>query len=234
MHRWIGVFLMVATIAGLAGCQLTESPETVHAEEKYFSGNALDPFEELVAGNLRFIEDHPVHPHQNLARLHELEAGQHPIAVVISCSDSRVPPELIFDQGLGDLFVIRNAGNIVDDYELGSVEYAVEHLHTKLVVVMGHESCGAISAFLSHKHDSVPNHIQYIIDYIKAEPEEQVLDDHAHNYPDLAVEANVLQGIHVLQQSEPVLAQAIARGDLRVVGGVYNMHSGEVRWLDEK
>src|SRR5690606_30463250 len=88
--------------------------------------NSKAPLERLIEGNKRFQENHPIHPDQTLDRLRELENGQHPFAVIVSCSDSRVPPELIFDQGLGDLFVIRNAGNIISDYELGSIEYAVE------------------------------------------------------------------------------------------------------------
>lgn len=87
--------------------------------------HSISPLERLIEGNKRFQENHPIHPDQTLERLRELQKGQHPFAVIISCSDSRVPPELIFDQGLGDLFVIRNAGNIISDYELGSIEYAV-------------------------------------------------------------------------------------------------------------
>lgn len=215
----------------LAGCN-SGSGSDVSSESKTVTDTLNNPLAELIAGNLRFMEDHPIHPHQTRERLRSLETGQHPIAVIISCSDSRVPPELVFDQGLGDLFVIRNAGNIVDDYELGSVEYAVDHLGTRLVVVLGHEGCGAIGAFLEHKHDSVPNHIQHIIDYIKAEPEEQALDDHDLHYYDLAVEANVKHGVHVIQQSEPVLGEAVARREVRVVGGLYNMETGEVRWLE--
>src|SRR5690606_34992881 len=127
------------------------------------------PLERLLDGNKRFEENHPIHPDQTLDRVRDLQQGQHPFAVIISCSDSRVPPELIFDQGLGDLFVIRNAGNIISDYELGSVEYAVEHLDTKLIVVLGHKQCGAIGAFIEHKNDSIQNHIQQIINYIKSE-----------------------------------------------------------------
>lgn len=192
----------------------------------------IDPLSELKTGNQRFIEDHTVHPHQTLSRLRSLKSGQHPVATVVSCSDSRVPPELIFDQGLGDLFVIRNAGNILGDYELGSVEYAVTHLHTPLVIVLGHEGCGAIEAFVSHKHDTIPNHIQDIIDYIKSEPEEQVLDDSAPDYLDLAVEANVRHGVNYLQQSDSVLVKALRNGEVRVIGAVFDMDTGLVRWLE--
>jgi carbonic anhydrase len=188
----------------------------------------------LMEGNKRFQEDHPIHPDQSFDRLQSLNAGQHPIAAIISCSDSRIPPELVFDQGLGDLFVIRNAGNIISDHELGSIEYAVEHLETKLIIVLGHTSCGAIEAFLQHKHDSVPNHIQSIIDYIKAEPEEIALDENDPHYHDLAIEANIWHGVHVLQTSDPVLKTKIESGEVKVVGAIYDLHTGKVRLLKEE
>ena len=187
----------------------------------------------LIEGNKRFIEDHPIHPDQTLERIRDLKKGQHPFAVIISCSDSRVPPELIFDQGLGDLFVIRNAGNIIGDYEIGSVEYAVEHLHTPLVVVLGHTQCGAIGAFIEHKHDAMPNHIQKIVDYIKAEPEEMALDSSISNYYDEAVKANVLHGIHTLQNSEPVLAELIKNKQVKIIGCIFEIGTGEISIVEE-
>src|SRR3954451_10886779 len=103
----------------------------------------------LLAGNERFVAHKERHPDESAGRRRELVSGQHPFAVILGCSDSRVAPELLFDEGLGDLFVIRVAGNIVDDDILASIEYAVEHLGTKLVVVLGHEKCGAVSAAVS-------------------------------------------------------------------------------------
>jgi carbonic anhydrase len=107
---------------------------------------ADDALAKLMAGNQRYVRHKEQHPDQSLARRKELRTVQHPFAVILGCADSRVSPELVFDEGLGDLFVIRVAGNIVDDAVLGSIEYAVEHLGTKLVMVLGHEKCGAISA----------------------------------------------------------------------------------------
>lgn len=182
----------------------------------------------LLEGNKRFEENHPIHPDQTLDRIRELRREQHPFAVVIGCSDSRLPPELIFDQGLGDLFVIRNAGNIISDYELGSVEYAVEHLGTKLIVVLGHKQCGAIGAFIDHSNHDVHNHIQCIIDYITSEPEEAALDSKISNYYEKAVIANVQHGVHVLQASEPILKQRIESGEVRVVGMSYDVETGKV------
>ena len=111
----------------------------------------------LMDGNRRYSQNKEQHPDETLARRMELQSSQHPFAVILSCSDSRVPPELIFDQGLGDLFVIRVAGNIVDDDGLGSIEYAVEHLGTKLIVVLGHEKCGAVSAAVAS--ETAPGHL---------------------------------------------------------------------------
>jgi carbonic anhydrase len=199
----------------------------------------LTGFEEglirLIEGNARFTTNHPIHPNQTLEKLRELEKGQHPFAVVISCSDSRVPPELIFDQGFGDLFIIRNAGNIIGDYEIGSVEYAVEHLESKLVIVLGHSNCGAIGAYLEHQHDSIPNHIQSIVDYIKSEPEEIALDKNSSNLFNEAVKANVLHGVNLLQHSDPVLKELIEKKELKIMGAVYDMHTGKVNFIaDEK
>jgi carbonic anhydrase len=110
------------------------------------------------------------HPDESMARRKELIAGQHPFAVILGCADSRVPPELLFDQGMGDLFVIRVAGNIVDDAILGSIEYAVEHLGTKLIVVLGHEKCGAVSAAV--QGGDAPGHLKTLIDSIRPSVQE--------------------------------------------------------------
>src|SRR6188768_2681355 len=139
--------------------------------------STLAPLDKLKEGNKRFVSGHPVHPDETLDRIRELKKGQNPFVVVVSCSDSRLPPELIFDQGLGDVFSIRTAGNVIGDYELGSIEYAVEHLHCKLIVVLGHENCGAIHAYATSKNEKHNNHIQNLIDYIAAEEEEKIIPD---------------------------------------------------------
>jgi carbonic anhydrase len=110
--------------------------------------SAEESLKRLTDGNVRFYSGHPKHPHGSTDWRNKLEWGQHPFAVVVGCSDSRVPPELIFDQGLGDIFVIRVAGNVVDTDVAASVEYAVDHLGTGLVVVLGHTGCGAVTAAL--------------------------------------------------------------------------------------
>ena len=191
----------------------------------------------LLEGNERFAADEPLHPDQTLERLRDLNRGQHPVAAIVSCSDSRVPPELIFDQGLGDLFVIRNAGNIVSDYEIGSVEYAVEVLGVPLVIVMGHTNCGAIGAFVDHDHDHshiYPEHIQKIIDYINAEEEEKALPRNIPNFFEKAIEANILHGVHELKKNIPNADSLMAHNKLRIIGALYDMETGKVRIIEDE
>ncbi|MFF4351466.1 carbonic anhydrase [Streptomyces sp. NPDC001530] len=123
---------------------------------------------ELLAGNRRYAAGRPRHPHEGSARRHVLAAEQHPFAVVVGCVDSRVPPELVFDQGLGDLLCIRTAGQVLDEAVLGSIQYGVEVLHIPLVLVLGHERCGAVAATLSHLRDGapVPGHLRLLVDEI--------------------------------------------------------------------
>lgn len=202
--------------------------------EEIPSENLLDV---LLDGNLRFAEDHPLHPDQTLERIRDLNQGQHPVAAIISCSDSRVPPELVFDQGLGDLFVIRNAGNIVSDYEIGSVEYAVEVLGVPLVIVMGHTNCGAIHAFADYDHDHshvYPEYIQKIIDYIDAEEEEKAIPRNIPNFLEKAIEANILHGVHELKKKIPQADSLMATNKLRIIGALYDMETGRVRLVKDE
>ncbi|MGW0766487.1 carbonic anhydrase [Streptomyces sp. NPDC002676] len=126
---------------------------------------ALD---ELLAGNRRYASGRPRHPHDSPARRHRLAAGQHPFAVILGCIDSRVPPELVFDQGLGDLLCIRTAGQVLDEAVLGSVQYGVAELGVPLVLVLGHERCGAVAATLEHLRTGapVPGHLELLVDEI--------------------------------------------------------------------
>ena len=182
----------------------------------------------LLAGNQRFVTGHARHPHQSLADLRALAAGQHPFAVTIGCADSRVPPELLFDQGLGDLFDNRVAGNIVDDLLLGSIEFAVEEFGSPLIVVLGHERCGAIKATIDaiETGASAPGHIGTIVDALR--PIVEPLLDHPGDVVDLAVRANVhAQAAHLTARSE-LLAEHVHAGDLRIVGARYDLDTGRV------
>ena len=134
MKKSWSLWMLLLAVPGAWGQQHAEGPSADAALAK------------LIAGNRRYVQHRQQYPDQSLPHRKELVSGQHPFAVILGCADSRVPPELLFDQGLGDLFVIRVAGNLVDDVVLGSIEYAVEHLGTKLIMVLGHEKCGAVSA----------------------------------------------------------------------------------------
>ncbi|MEU6253369.1 carbonic anhydrase [Streptomyces sp. NPDC047043] len=123
---------------------------------------------ELLAGNRRYVTYHSRHPDESSGRRHALADGQHPFAVVVGCIDSRVPPELVFDQGLGDLLCIRTAGQVLDEAVLGSIQYGVEELRIPLVLVLGHERCGAVAATLDHVRTGtpVPGHLKLLVDEI--------------------------------------------------------------------
>jgi carbonic anhydrase len=192
------------------------------------------PLEKLIAGNKRFMAGHPVHPDETLQRIRDLKKGQHPFAIVMSCSDSRVPPELIFDQGLGDIFSVRTAGNVVGDYELGSIEYAVEHLDCKLIIILGHENCGAIQAFIENP-TTLKNldHIKNIIKYIAEEDEEKNLPGADKFKIDKAVKANILHGLHFIKNSEPILKPLVDKKEVTVVGAYYDLDNGQVEIIEK-
>jgi carbonic anhydrase len=185
----------------------------------------------LQAGNERFRDFHAVHPDQTPERMKELLGGQHPWAVVISCSDSRVVPELVFDQGLGDLFTVRTAGNVVGEYELASVEYAVEHLGAPLVIVMGHTQCGAINALLNEGEQPCHGHMKQLVAYLAAEEEEQAASEDGLTL-DEATRANIAHGVHEVER----LFREIEAGGhplrAKVVGALYHIEDGHVEWLE--
>ncbi|PYS70040.1 MAG: hypothetical protein DMF69_14895 [Acidobacteria bacterium] len=184
---------------------------------------------ELKAGNAHHIAHRYQHPHETATRQRELVSVQHPHAEVLSCADSRVPPELIFDQGLGDLFIVRVAGNVVSDIELGSLEYGAEHLHVALLVVMGHQHCGAVTAAI--EGGEAAGHIGALIDLLRPAVEKTrgLPGDPVEN----AVKVNVEMVVKQLRTSTPVLAELVSHGKLKVVGAVYSLETGRVTWLPD-
>lgn len=187
----------------------------------------------LREGNVRFVTGQSRHPHCDPARLIETdEQGQHPFATVIACSDSRVPVEILFDEGFGDLFVVRVAGNVCDADEAGSIEYGVEHLRTPLLVVLGHTSCGAVTAVATDAelHGNIPG----LVDNIKpAVMTAQKQHPHLHG-KDLvpaAIRANVWQGIEDLLQISPDTRELVVAGELTIVGALFDLHTGMVEWM---
>lgn len=213
-----------------SGLELMAAPPKEHADAPVDATAALA---RLIEGNERFVKGKtkwvPVTP----AELAKLEEGQYPFATVLGCSDSRVPVELIFDQGLGDLFIIRLAGHIVDSHVQGSLEYAFLHLRTKLIVILGHENCGAVTAAMAAKEqqDKEPDGIRCVLEHI-----EPIFADIDKDLPQaekvhLAVEANVRLSIRNIL-AFPGHRDAHQRGEFDVVGAVYDLHTGKVRFLD--
>lgn len=231
-------------------------------------GEAL---ERLVAGNQRYATGYPAHPLQNLERVKEVAKGQHPFAIVLSCADSRVPPEIVFDQGIGDLFVVRVAGNTALEDGIGSMEYAVEHLGARLIVVLGHERCGAVSAAMSlqGKPGQEPGNLgvlmRAIYPALKSGSESistqrcfnpkckqgaveeheadavfcrfcgsKLLEDKEYAktmLTDAAVKNNVRVQVETIKHSNPVLAPLITSGQIKVVGGRYDLDTGKVSFF---
>lgn len=177
----------------------------------------------LLDGNRRFVQRKRTNPHQDTARLAEVAKTQKPFASILSCADSRVPSEIVFDQGFGDLFVCRVAGNIATPEEIGSLEFGAAVLGSKVIMVMGHERCGAVAATI--KGASVPGQIGSLLEAIKpavAKSEGQP-GDRLEN----ACKANVLVQIEKLKSS-PVLAQLIKENKLKIVGGYYDLDTARV------
>ncbi|MCD8079310.1 MAG: carbonic anhydrase [Bacteroides sp.] len=230
-----GWLVLALWTMGASSCtSKSEHASTTVAATEQNAALSSDPLEELKRGNERFCQGKSIHQHQDTTTIHQLVSGHHPQVVVISCSDSRVPPEIVFDQGLGDLFIIRTAGHVMSDVEEGSVEYAVEHLHSPLVVVLGHQGCGAIGAMLEHAHDDhVEGHIDAIVQALKSEPEEQeVLRGGGEDLSDRAIMANILHGVRQLRSSQPILSPLYEEGKIRIVGALYHLDSGYVEFLD--
>lgn len=209
------------------------APADVHSGQPGAVTPAAEPtaaqsLEWLKAGNKRFVMGRPLRPHDDPERRSELVAGQHPYAIVLGCSDSRVPPPIVFDAGLGDLFEIRVAGNTADESAIASIEYAAKHVHVPLVVVLGHEKCGAVAATVDavKTGEKPAGRLAAIIDPIrpaveKAQGEEGDLTANA-------TRENVQAVVRQIEHSEPVLAEMVHSGRLKVVGAVYHLDTGEV------
>ena len=188
----------------------------------------------LQEGNARYCAGTATRPHQDSGRRTEVSAGQQPFAVVLSCADSRVPPEVVFDQGLGDLFVIRVAGNVAGVDETGSIDYGVEHLGPRLVVVLGHTACGTVKAAVDG--GALDGSLKELIAAVRpaADRARQANPGITGNpLMAAAVEANVWLSIETLFHRSETVRSHVAQGQLQVVGAIYDLASGQVRWLGE-
>jgi len=200
--------------------------------------SAREALERLREGNRRFVTGARSDMLSSQARRSELAAGQEPFAIILGCSDSRVPAEIIFDQGLGDLFVIRVAGNIVASSQIGSVEYAAERFGTPLVVVLGHSQCGAVVATLEElmrPRENQSRNLRSIVDRIRPSVEVLLATDLKHD-PDAlvgqAVRSNVRVSANHLRHGSDILEQLIQRDGLLVVGAQYSLDTGAVEFFE--
>lgn len=208
---------IVATIATVA---------FTHAEPA-----APGAMQRLMEGNARFVSGKSQHPNQTAARREETAKGQKPFAVIVGCADSRTSPELLFDQGIGDLFVVRLAGNIVDDAALGSIEFAVAKLGARHIVVLGHEKCGAVSAAVDAAKGAAapPGRIGSIVDAIK--PAAVSVQGQSGDAVENAMKANVQRVVERIKKDSEVLAPYLKSGELTVVGARYDLDDGKVEQL---
>ncbi len=190
---------------------------------------AENPLQRLVEGNERYMHSTTSYAKDWDIKRSSLIQKQTPFAVIVCCSDSRVPPEIIFDQSLGDLFVIRIAGNVVDDFALGSIEYALSVLNAPLIMVLGHAKCGAVEAALTGaKFD---NHIQNIVRAIEPAVK-SVKDEPADERLEKAIKANVRNVIAQIKSAQPTIAPLVLKNSVHIVGGYYKLDSGRVELIN--
>ena len=219
-------FLVVSL---LNASQLAGAADPAHSDQP--SVAPVEAISKLKEGNGRYTSGNLQHPGQTTERRTELAKVQHPLATILSCSDSRVPPEIVFDQGLGDLFIVRVAGNVINDEGLGSIEYAVDHLGTRLILVLGHQRCGAVQAAKETiaAKGKAPGHIESLVNAIKPAVEATAKDE-----LETTVKANVKHVVQALRSSTPILKAKVDSGQVQVVGGYYSLDTGAVTFLDEK
>ena len=216
-------------ISLLGASQFAAAADPAHSDQP--SVAPAEAISKLKEGNGRYTSGNLQHPGQTTERRAELAKSQHPFATIVSCSDSRVPPEIVFDRGLGDLFIVRVAGNVINDEGLGSIEYSVDHLGTRLILVLGHQSCGAVKAARETiaAKGKAPGHIESLVAAIKPAVEATAKDD-----LETTVKANVKNVVQALRASTPILKAKVDSGDVQVIGGYYSLDTGAVTFLDEK
>jgi carbonic anhydrase len=226
--------LTAAEVLGLTGSQMMAEPQQAPGPR---AANADEALRELLAGNQRFATGKPTTPRRSPEEFQALAHGQFPEAVIVSCADSRVAPEILFDVGVGDIFVVRVAGNIIDGAGVavkGSIEYAVAELNVPLILVLGHGGCGAVKAAMKHigDNDSLPGAINGMVELIKpaVTKSKTMAGDPLEN----AIRQNVEIGVERLRGLGPILAPRIKDGKVKVVGAVYDLATGVVTMIREQ
>src|SRR5689334_12076974 len=221
--------ISAATIAGIIAVGesgvFAHKAETVPTPTVPSTNNKT--LQDLLAGNLRFQTGKAQWPNQTAARRQEVSKKQSPRAIVFGCIDSRMPPELVFDQGLGDLLTIRTAGHVIDSAAMGSIEYGVAEMGIPLLIVMGHERCGAVSATIDavDKHEHAPGSIQALVDYIR--PSVLMAQGQGDVRLDNAIQNNIRRTVQALPWS-PIIRDAVKAGKLTIVGTRYDLDTGAV------
>ena len=187
----------------------------------------------LLEGNKRFISGSLAAKDTGNARRKELSKAQHPYAIIVTCSDSQVAPEIIFDQGLGDVFVVRSAGNVLDPISVGSIEYAAQHLHAPLLVLLGHDKCDAVSAAVEAKEKTEDNIWTILRKILPAVKKATARGGNKEEILNNAIRENVLLQQKYLLRKSPVVNKLVASGDLKVVVGIYHIESGAIELLNQ-
>ncbi|MBT2394886.1 carbonic anhydrase [Streptomyces sp. ISL-100] len=230
--------LLRAAVAGTAATAAAETAMTLGASSATAAPPAMatstprspdQALRELAAGNRRWRTFQQRHPHETPYVRQSLVSGQNPFAVVLGCIDSRVPPELVFDQGLGDLMTVRSAGEVLDEAVLGSIAYGVLELGVPLILVLGHQSCGAVSAAVraDETGEPLPRHIQYVADQIRP-----AIDHSRHG--DARIDSTITRNVGMIRTrlaADPDLADKVSSGKLAIVGARYELHSQRVHAL---
>ncbi len=242
--HWLAAFVAVAAGCFVGGGYLLAVESSQPTAPKATAGKATgakakavaasradEVLAQLLAGNGRFVKGQLHNPRRTPDDFRAVAKSQYPLAVIVACADSRVAPELLFDMGVGDLFVVRVAGNVMDGAGVtvkGSIEYAIAELHVPLVVVLGHSNCGAVKSAVTHidQKDSLPGAINGLVELIKPavlKVQGQPGDIYAN-----ATRENVRIGVEKLKNLQPILAPGVKQGSVKVVGGVYDLHTGKV------
>jgi carbonic anhydrase len=214
----------VAVIAAILS--IVQLNERLQAREATVAISGEKALQRLKEGNERYVVDKLEPKDLSSQRRKELAQGQHPFAVVVTCSDSRVPPELVFDQGLGGLFVIRVAGNIADAYTLGSIEYAVEHLHVPLVVILGHDHCGAVHAAMETNRPA--GNLGTLLEEVHPGDLSGLAKEASESLP---AKNNALYQAKSVTGHSKVIRELVREKKVQIVPALYHLDSGEVEWL---
>lgn len=235
IRRW-SQCVAVAAVLAAAGTSSSATPPASHEPEKTERPDRTGHAQRLLAeGNERFVSGKSIHPNTDVFRVADTgEHGQHPFAVVVGCADSRAAVERIFDRGMGDLFVVRTAGNVVDASQTGSVEYACEHLGSQLVVAMGHTKCGAVTAAVKgvdggKNINAFLDNITPCVKSVKASHPELAGDE----LVDAVVRENAFETIEDMLKGSTMLRGMVQSGQVKMVAAVYDVQTGKVEWLGQ-